>query len=159
MSIFQEFQLKKRKRKFYHCFGEHFWYQNLDIEVKNSYYSKCLKTLWAFKRKINSSCQKFASSANNLRLAGKLSYCQKGQICPNLVSTEKVALNWVFIDQSILFLYTTQLNNITWHQRKDEKALSKIDDLNFIPIWKKIIRNLTNPIFLSIRIWSLFTKS
>ena len=64
-------------------------------------------------------------------------FCQKGQIFANLASTEKVALNWVFMDQSILFLYTTQLNNINWHQRKDEKTLSKIDDLNFIQIWEK----------------------
>ena len=74
MSIFQEFQLKKRKRKFYHFFGVHFWCLNLDIEVKYSYYSKCLETLWTFKRKIRSSCQKYASSTNSLRLLGKLSF-------------------------------------------------------------------------------------
>jgi len=40
------------------------------------------------------------------------------------------------MNQSICFLYNTT-ENVTWHQRKDEKTLLKIDDLNFIQIWEK----------------------
>ena len=69
-----------------------------------------------------------------LDLWGNYHFCQKGQICAILASTAKVSLNRVFMDPSILFLYPTQLNDITLHQRKDEKTLLKIDDLNFIQI-------------------------
>ena len=81
MSVFQELQVRKRKKKFYQFFGVHFWSLNLDTDVKYSYYSECLEILWTFKRKSDFHVKKYASSAKSLRLVGKLSFLSKG---PNL---------------------------------------------------------------------------
>ena len=115
MSIFQKFQLRKRKRKFYHFFGVLFWGLNLDIEVKYTYYSQCLDKLWISKRKNQIFMSKNMLLAQKvLDLWGNCHFRRKGQICANLASTTKIALIWAFMDQSILyFLCTTQLNNVT----------------------------------------------
>ena len=102
----------KRKRKFYLFFGIHFWGQNLDFEVKYSYYSKYLETLWTFNRKIK---KKYMSKI--LLLVQKVLdmwenclSCQKSQICENLASTVKEALKWIFMDQSIFFFFFIKYN-------------------------------------------------